>query len=368
MVEFRSMSRFVPTLSSVCSWRWCVIFCIFGVTDVCVVLGQDAVARDPALEELRKRIPSGANDDAIIDGWLHGLMDPLVTGTDGSASKSFREAISGVNKASDTTSEFRARLSLRFSAIAKTMLEQEQAMVDSGAMSIVRALVDMDQPGSAMAYVAALKHPASSVRYLGVRGLLSMSDTLNSDAALMRSVIDGVRKSCCGDGGSGGGESNGVVAEWVYRMLSSLSVPESIDAMIAVFQSRIALYRNGQLLVDSAEGSACELLSSSSLSQAQKSLLVRSLAVLLRLDVERYTSRQFPPDERIFVERRVIACESLLERLVSPAKGGDIRGTIQSGEAGLETAIQIELLEWIGDDTSDGVLNEAPWSVAKGAP
>jgi hypothetical protein len=324
-----------------------------------VATAQQPVAGDPAVEELRRRIPSGANDDATIDAWLNRLFDGL--GADAATADLFRNSITKVYTDGDTTAEFRTRLTTRLAEIAKTKLTASPPLSQDNARAVVWTMRDMDRPETAPSLLAALKHPAPDVRYLAVRGLMVLKDRIAADPALLRTVVDGARAGLMG-------EPNGVVAEWAYRALKALNTPDAAEVMVTLLESRVDRYRNGSRYADGAEKSACQLLAGADTPQNLQKRIVNALATLLRLDVEVYTAGAFVEDEQDAIERRVVACESLLEQIVKPGKTGGIRAEMQNPGPGVAASIQIELLAWIGSASSDGALNTGPWSVPKGAP
>lgn len=325
-------------------------------------LGQ-GVTTDPQLEELRVRAPSGANDDATIDKWLGGLVATLnKEASSDQARQSFLSTLRAVHSATDTTQAFNERLAGRAAELFKTELQKGAALETATANVLTRALIEMDDVRTVPGLLAALPFPADQVRYLGARGLQGLRDRIPGDPNLQSVTLAALQAA-------GEQESSAVVVARIYLALSYDDTrSDGIDAMTAVLESRVNRYRNAGSLADEAEAVALEYLATrAQLPQGQVVKLVGVLAVLLRLDVERYSGQELLPNEQTAIELRIFSCEALLERLVRPpaARAGDIRGLMQSGSGG--AVVQLELLKWIGSEGNRGVLNVAPWNVPLGA-
>ena len=321
------------------------------------------VVDDPAMEELRQRAPAGANDDRTIDQWLTGLLTKLSGASDRKAAKrDFVDSLNRVREDQATKQAFRDALATRLGAIAQTELAKGAKLPGHAAEAILQALRAADHPGTIPGLLAALSFPRETVRYFGAAGLQSLRDGIANNPNQMNAVISAMADA-------GPKETNAVVVERLYRACSFANAPPgAIDAISAILASRVERYGNGAALADFAEPVAFEYLIQARPTQSQSAAIIRSLAVLLRLDVERYVAGVFMPGEKNAIEVRLDACESLIESL-SGRTGGNVRGESQAGGAGATIRMQLELDKWIGAaGQSRGVLNAAPWNVPPGAP
>ena len=328
----------------------------------CPAAGQ-TVVDDAAMEELRQRAPAGANDDRTIDQWLAGLLTQLSGASDtASATRGFMETLTRVRDDQATTQAFRDALATRLGVIAESELGKGDKLPAHTAEALLHALRAADHPGAIPGLLAALSFPRESVRYFGAAGLMSLRDRIANDQSRMNGVIAAVAAA-------GEKENSAVVVERLYRACSFDGAPASaIDAIAGILSVRVERYRQGAALADSAEPAAFDYLAQSRAAPAQAAAIVRSLAVLLRLDVERYAAGLFLPGEMSAIEVRLDACESLIESLCG-CTGGNVRGECQAGGPGAGIKMQLELDKWIGSaGQSRGVLNPAPWNVTPGAP
>jgi hypothetical protein len=140
---------------------------------------------------------------------------------------------------------------------------------------------------------------------------------------------------------------------------------------------RLEQRRGKVVFVDRAELDALEFFRQpavlNALNANQKADLANRLATFLRLDAERYSSRDLGGDiaarERECVERRLDALEACLAALVGGG-GGDVRGDLKQGGHGRRQVIMQQVYAWIGHPATQraGALNKAPWNVPIGAP
>lgn len=324
-----------------------------------VLLGQP-VSDSDAIEELRKREPSGANDQKTVDDFLAGEIAALIAADDAAAAtQTFRDTLRRLRDAPDSSDGFKGFLAERFTRIAKAELDKKQGTPVQAANAIVRALSDLNDKRAAPALLAALAHPSAETRFLAARRLRKIRDVL--DPTERTTVIRRLRDA-------GVQEADGIVVERVYAALAFPDPPpEAIDAILAVLQARVDRYRNGSFLPDEAESALLEYLGQIQLSAPQAAKLVQQLAPLLRLDVERYARGTILPDEADAIARRVEMCESMLER-VTGLKAGKVRQKMQRGGPGAVADMRLELIEWVGSPQEDGALAQNPWNVPRGAP
>ena len=155
----------------------------------------------------------------------------------------------------------------------------------------------------------------------------------------------------------------------LYEALSyeeTRHLPEVVRALADVFAARVQVRQTGQQRrAERAELLAYEFLLRvrGDISQALRPPLVRQLAALLTLDVQRYTSAV--PDERRTIEERIHVGELLVEALTDD-DGGDVRGAMEKGGATAEEGMLRELRKWVGGPDVEGALNKPPWNVPAG--
>lgn len=318
------------------------------------------VTDNPAMEDLRKRTPAGENDRQTIDDWLEAEFGEIR-----SSPGRFRNIVNRVREAADTTQPFRDALAERIGLFAESKLAGAD-LPPGQASELLRTLLDLDHVRTRPGLVAGLKLSQPAGRYLAVKGLRGLRDRLTSDPAQVSAFIDALREA-------GAREPNGVVAERIYDALA-LPTPtqEVIAAFDAMIGARIERYARGALFADEAELTGISYLSTINLNRDQSAGFVGRLAMLLRLDIERYVAglrAQFNPGQRDAIERRVWVTEEFIERAVRPAagQGGNLREEMGTAAPDVSGLI-MELNNWIGTPQTPGPLNEAPWNVPVGAP
>lgn len=327
-----------------------------------VVIGQDDGPEwggGATFNELRRRTPSGAADDEIIDNWINGELKTLVESNDQrEVGRKLRSKVDALRNAGDTSQLFREALHRRLNMLAKQVLERKPAWPEQAAVGLVRVLADASDVQTLEALEQAMKSDAPQVRYLGARAIFKLRDKIAQDPTALDKFIAMLRER-------GVAEKSGVVVEDIYRALSIGSNTEAVlDAFADILKARAEQYRQGANFANSAEVQACQFLLGVNVPQSKAVPIVQSLAVILRLDVQRYATDDLSDDEQFAIELRVDAVERLLEKLTGQV--GKVRTTMQSG--GLAPEIELDLLGWIGTQGSAGKLNNSPWNVAVGAP
>ncbi len=312
----------------------------------------------PGLEELRKRTPSGENDDRIIIEWLDAEIKKLSSGPAGT----FRAALRKVDQDADTTRAFKETLAQRLGEFAKSRLTGSEDLSVAAAGELMWSLMDVNDPKVHPGLAAGLTHSIPAVRYAAAKGLSQLRGSLASAAnpAVYQETIAQLIKA-------GQNETDGVVLERIYGALSTKDVdPVMLNAIAEVLSARVAKYRAGAALNDEAEISLVTYLSGLTLNRTQAVPIVQQLAVLVRLDVESRVSGSLSADHQDVIERRLCLCEEFLNAVV--AGGGKICDALRAGQAGLHANMQLELINWVGSEDVAGSLNASPWSVPVGAP
>ncbi len=316
---------------------------------------------DDAINELRVRTPSGANDERTVDDWLNAQIGRLgAAGHGPAARRAFMDSLQGLRDAPDTTSGFRDTLALRLGAVAAVEFGKGAALALPVADTIARALIATEDPQTVEGLKAALSFPNEVVRYLGAEGLHRIRDSVPANER--RPILDALKQR-------GVQEPNDVVTDRIY-MAMSFRTPSTavIDAITDVLAARVAQYRRTQVLGGSAEAGVMEYLAGVPIPQAQGVKIVRELAPLLRIDVEQYAAGGHAPNVKVEIELRVDACEGLLSQITGVNPSDTVRGAMQAGGPAVVPTMQLALIGWIGSAQADGVLTASPWSVPRLAP
>ena len=318
---------------------------------------------DEQLEDLRRRTPAGDNDTRIIDNWLQIEFAKI---TAPNSSGGFRKKLHNVRNEAATTPAFRDALAERIGAFAQSELAKGPDLPLPAAQELVWAVIDADDPRAQPGLAEALRFGRQPVRYLGAKGLQALRDRIATEVGKVQPFIDMLKQA-------GVQETNGVVVERIYRAMMLPGAPAGVvAAMTEILDARLDRYRQGAVLVDQAEPAAIEFLANVTLTQDRGARVVRRLAVLLRLDVERYAAGRFVAGQQDAVERRIYVCEGLIEQIAGPGPGAgkapNVRGVMVAGGVAVGASMKFELNNWVGAPGTQGVLNTAPWSVPVGAP
>lgn len=348
--------------------------CACGAARLAVVLWACAVAagQEPGAGEssadplgaVRNRTTLGAAEDRAIDAWIAARRDQLradMRNGEAAAAVAFRAAFQVELKNPASTQQYLGRLAERTASVAI----EEFGSGDAGDVVVDRAfaevLLNLDRVSTREALAAGLRHPAEPVRYLCARAYAKLKPAIAADSQLTRRTIAQLAEA-------GAAESNPVVLGAIYEALSydqASDLDATVEAMVTVLAASVAARQSEQRLrADRAELVAFEFLLSvrNRIPETSRPPLVRQLAALLVLDVDRYAAAL--PDERRDLEERVEVGESLLEALAG--QGGDVRGAMKKGGAGAEEAMGVELRKWVGGGGQQGALNKAPWAVPPG--
>ena len=227
-------------------------------------------------------------------------------------------------------------------------------------------LLDFGAVHTREALLAGLAFPDQTVRYLSASGLAAIKDEINADSAKTAATLTAIAAAAKG-------ERNDAVVAMVYQALAyrTTTGSEPLQAVLTVLEGRLAVLRAGDMPLGRGELPAISFLGSlSNVTAEDKSRIVRSLAVLLRVHVARLAAeRPLGVDEKTAVEEVVFETESLLAKLVNPSGNPpNVREQVQKDDRAAANLLG-ELNRWIGaPDQEAGLLNEAPWNVPRGAP
>lgn len=330
--------------------------------------GPGATA-DQALDELRTRIPAGSDDDQIIDAWIAQEKGTLLAATeDAQAATSFRGRFRSQIANTANTPEFTTRFVERTAAAFKEPLAACGDLSPFVAWAMAWVLTDSDSVAALDGLSAGLSCPDRvDVRYVCAKGFARLRPKISVDRVLTERTIAELTKA-------GQAEANGVVAAAIYEALQYADPDhrqEGLDAMLDVLTARLKKRRTPVPLCDGGELGLLEFLRQSRVpSQSFGERLVPQLAVMLRLDVQRFTQDGVPEEEQMRLAESIDGCEELLVSIVAPSADAapSVRDALRKSGEEQKIEMQIELNEWIGTEQTPGLLNAAPWKVPVGAP
>jgi hypothetical protein len=318
---------------------------------------------------LRKRVPAGGDDDRIIDAWIAEELAALSAAPDDpQAARDFRARFHAQMTNPANTPEFTTRLVERTAAAFKGPLAACGDLSASAAWAMAWVLTDSDSVAALDALSAGLRcRDRVDVRYVCAKGFAKLRPKISVDRVLTERTIGELTRA-------GEAEANGVVAGAIYEALYYNDPDhrqQGFDAMLDVLAARLKKRRTPVPICDGGELKLLEFLRES-LPRAQsfRERLVPELAVMLRLDVERFAQDDVPEDEQMRLAESIDACEALLVSVVSPPAGSEpgVREAMRKSGEEQKLEMKLELNRWIGTEQTPGILNGAPWKVPVGAP
>ncbi len=338
-------------------------------------------AAEQAINAIRQLSSVGPSDQRQIKNWIDIQANRLdgatnigrADGFNDKAFRTFRAAMQGQFKNSQNTPAFVTAFAEQTTIVAVERFKKTDAS-SSVLRGLARSLVDHDRVESVPGLLAGLQVSDESTRYLCVRGLSALRTTIEQDTELFGKITQALAAA-------GQKEKNGFI---VGRIYEAINYPSQLAVVFPIYlqilDARLASRKAGTN-ADIAETFAFEFFrkTCSRLDNTQKVALAKRLAVILRLDAQRYNDPTLAPPndhtapdrsyiERDALERRLDGCETVLEIIVGNGKGGSIRKTLaKTGYAGRADVLQ-EAQKWYGEGTVAGVLNAAPWNVPTGAP
>jgi len=355
-----------------------------AVLSVCPAYAQDAA--EEAIDAIRRLATVGPNDQRQIKNWIEIQIDrlaraprperPRPDGFNAEAYKTFRELILGQINNEQNTPAFVAQFAQQMAIVAGDRFTQRNVGV-SVLRGLARALVDVNRVESVPGLLAGLGVTDQSTRYLCALGVFAQQSNISNDAALLSRVIETV-------GAAAKKEGNAAVLGRLYEALGFANqVAVVFPVYMEILDTRLQNRQTRGAGADSAEIFAFEFFRdvAASLSNDPRSALVKRLAVCLRLDALRYNDASLAtpadpkaPDlsyrEREVLERRLDACEALLETLVGAGRGGNVREQLNREGHDSRQGVLEETFKWIGNAETNvtGALNAAPWNIPVGAP
>lgn len=312
------------------------------------------------IDTIRGMAAIGAGDQDRIRQWITNE----VTGFGSFAP--FRERFRSQAKHAGNGQAFNVQFPVQVAQVAEARFSDKR-LDPNLAWALAQVLVDLNRVETLPALLACLKSAESVPRALCAKGLAAQRVAIGDDPAKLAKVVQALAQA-------GAFEASSAV---LGRIFQALDYPNQVaavfDTYIALFDQRLSTRRRLGGIADGAERYAYHFLAHPTvvgeLSAAQKTQLVARLAVLLRLDAERYNALNLSFEEQNLLERTIWPLEEILVAVVG-SPGGKIRDEFQQGGFGNRVQVLAETYKWVGNpnDQSAGVLNAAPWNVPIGAP
>lgn len=333
------------------------------------VSGQAPAPEDANIQPVRRMTQIGPADQRLINEWIQAQIDRLAAlepETAEGAYAEYRKKFSDLYGHADNTAQFRTQFTLQLAELAGAQFARSDRPAWL-ARSLARVLVDINRVETVSALIAGLRSGDQATRYLCANGLATLRSNIAGDKELLETVVAALRAA-------GVAETNPVVLGQIYVALTypTPQATTAAEAVLAILEARVQFRRGPAVVVDRAEVDAYEFFRGAgvvaALTAEQKNRLVTMVAVLLRMDAERYDSLNLAYEEIDAIERRLDGAESILAELAG--KGGDIRNEIGLGGYERRGAVRTQAYLWVGHvaQNQPGTLNAAPWNVALGAP
>lgn len=347
-----------------CTMRYALALTLVLAAGSGLVLAQKPGPEDQAIDQIRRLATIAANDQQRIHDWI---MTQVGKFTDFSA---FRKRIADQFTHSSNSAQFPSALATQTAAVAVAQAGSPRSDPGLG-RALAQALYDMNRPETFPGYVALIASKDSVTRYLSAAGLAmsSVKRAIAADPAKLNQAVAALRKA-------GSTETDPVVVGRIYEALAHPGQTANVfDAYMAILDRRVTLRRRPGTVADGAEQFAYAFFAgpnvTGALNTSQKAELTKRMAVLMRLDGERYNTPGLEFGEADRIERTLWSAEDILSSsAMLGSKGGKIRTALQAGGQQNSAAVLEEVYKWVGHSASgtQGALNAAPWSVPVGAP
>ncbi len=333
------------------------------------VRAQNRASADASVNAMRGLPSISQNDQQRIRDWVGLVVGELAAAkadVQNQASATFRQTISSQATNPGNGQAFRSQFASETAKVAATHFADASA-APIVVVSLARALLDMNAIESVPGLMAGLACKVDAARYLSARAIILQQRAIAADSAQFPLVIQALQIA-------GAAETSPIVSSRIYRALAfSGQATAVLDAYLAIFDTRLGKRRTSNTN-DGAETEALLYFSDpatlGSLNQVQKTQLVARVAILLRLDADRYNNALLEFVEIDNLERSLVEAETILNGATKVTNGGDITNLLNSQGRTAKDLIPAEAAKWVGDATatSQGALNATPWSVPVGAP
>ena len=343
--------------------------CILALTLCLAVASSATMAQQPgpedqAIDQIRQLPTIGANDQQRINDWINAQVGKF---TDFNA---FRKRISDQFTHANNSSQFPAALATQTAVVAAAQAAAPDMNLRL-ARAIAQSLYDMNLPETFPGLIALLGSKDAATRYLCASGLSmrSVKRAIAADKAKLDRTVAALRTV-------GSTETDPVVVGRIYEALAFPSQTADVfDAYLALLDHRLTARRRPGSVADGAEQFAYAFFLEpnvvAALNANQKAELAKRMAVLMRLDAQRYIALNLNFSEADRIERTLWSAEELLSgSAMLGSTAGKIRKALQAGGQKNSAAVLEEVYKWVGHPASNipGALNAAPWDVPIGAP
>lgn len=333
------------------------------------VQGQAPAPEDANIQPVRRMTQIGPADQRLINEWIQAQVDRLAAVEPDKVEgvyAGYRKKFSDLYRHADNSPQFRTQFTVQLAelAVGQFAKRDHSALV---ARTLARVLVDINRAETVPALIAGLRSGDQATRYLCANGLAALRGAIAGDKETLDKVVTALRAA-------GVAETNPVALGQIYVALT-YPMPQATaaaEAVLSILDARVKFRRGPAVVVDRAEVDAYEFFRGAgvlaALTAEQKNRLVAMVAVLLRMDAERYDSPDLAYEEIDAIERRLDGAEAILAEVVG--KGGDIRNEIGVGGYERRGEVRRQAYLWVGDAAQNrpGAVNAAPWNVAVGAP
>ncbi len=335
-----------------------------GALSAGISLAQEgAPAGDQVLNSIREMGTVGAGDARRIGEWVKGKVTALEKSEAQDKVRRFIESFEAQRLHRANTAAFVDALAEQTATVAREWFAKKDLSWQTG-MALGRVLVSMDRVQTIPAFLEGLGSRVEPVRYLSAKGLVGQQDAIAANRNQRNQVVAAVKDA-------GQAETKGVILQYLYSAIAYRPLtPEVFDAYVAILDARLARRRAGAMKCDGGEIELYEFFRTAaildSLNNAQKTALVQRLAVLLRMDAQRYGTPNLDFIEQDHLERCLEGNEAILTPLAGP--GGNI--TQQLSNAAGPSAVLQQMHLWVGNQATGvtGKLSGPPWNIPDGAP
>ena len=349
------------------SHRGACLAALFVVTLLTGGVAWGQPAADDTFDPLRAGSPA-ERDNRIFDEWITTQLTALRANPDSpEAARNFVDRFTTEYNNEQNSELFKARFAERSSVLFLEELQRGRELDAEVARALADVLLKLQSIRSLEAFKVGITFPDQVTRYKSSQGLAAIHEAIEADARVAAQTLQDIANV-------GVNEPNGVVAGAIYKALEYPDhVNESVAAITRMIAGRAKLLDDGQADFGRGELPGLMIIDSQAMATGLQNArvdVVKALAVLLRVHVERYATDNLDASTKAAIEETIDKTESILKKLVGNTAGQlpNVSERMQQGGAEGITQMQLELLGWIGSETDERILNQAPWSVAPGAP
>jgi hypothetical protein len=341
-----------------------------GMARAASAQAQPADPIDAAMDALRTRVPSGDQDIAVIDEWIDRQTESLFADPqDRDVAEQFRLRFAAEMGKEGNTPEFVDRVAARCAVKFSAAFADGTRLAPPAARALAWVLSDCNRVDGMDGLAAGLGlRERADVRYLCAKGFVALRQKIGVDPVLQDKAL-GILKQ------AGLREENGLVVAAIYEALQPTEPARRAEALAAILDILTARMERRRQSLPICDGAELQLLQyfkdNEPAAPADKERLVGLLAVMLRLDVDRFMKPDVGETEQIYLAHSITLAEEVLASIVfkqQPGQAPSIREALKKDAAERTLEMQIALNDWIGTADTAGKLNAVPWRVPAGAP